>query len=127
MEISEKYLTYNEYKGLGGTLDIMPFKILENKAGRELDLRTRNRLINLETIPEQIKLCMFDLINTLNKYETQESKNISSETVGSHSINYNNDNEKLENDKQVEIENIITTQLFGMIVDGEHILYIGGI
>lgn len=29
MEFSGQYLTYEEYRGLGGTLDLMPFNLLE--------------------------------------------------------------------------------------------------
>ena len=36
MEFSGQYLNYEEYKSLGGTLDIMPFNILEFESRKEL-------------------------------------------------------------------------------------------
>ena len=52
MEIEGQYLTYEEYKSLGGTLDLMPFNLLEFEARKEIDKRTFGRLVNLE---KQIK------------------------------------------------------------------------
>ena len=50
MEFSEQYLNYEEYKSLGGTLDIMPFNILEFESRKRIDERTQNRLKNIVII-----------------------------------------------------------------------------
>ena len=50
MEFSGQYLTYPEYKSLGGTLDIMPFNLLEFEARKKIDNRTLYRLKNVEEI-----------------------------------------------------------------------------
>ena len=45
MEFKGQYLTYQEYKALGGTLDEMPFNLLEFNARKKIDERTFGRLI----------------------------------------------------------------------------------
>ena len=74
MEFKGQYLTYQEYKGLGGTLSLTPFNLLEFEARREIDLRTQSRLVNEKEIPEEVKMCVYNLINTLNLYKSEESK-----------------------------------------------------
>ena len=44
MEFKNQYLTYLEYKNLGGTLGEMPFNLLEFKARKIIDERTLGRL-----------------------------------------------------------------------------------
>ena len=51
MEFSGQYLTYDEYKALGGNLDITPFNLLEYEARRIIDSRTLQRLKGIEKIP----------------------------------------------------------------------------
>lgn len=63
MELSGKYLTYNEYRTLGGTLDETPFNLLEYEARKEIDRETLGRLINLKVQSEDTKMCMFQLIS----------------------------------------------------------------
>jgi hypothetical protein len=63
MELSGKYLTYNEYRTLGGTLDETPFNLLECDARKEIDRETLGRLINLKVQSEDTKMCMFQLIS----------------------------------------------------------------
>lgn len=63
MELSEKYLTYNEYRTLGGTLDETPFNLLEYEARKEIDKETQGRLINLKVQSQDTKMCMFQLIS----------------------------------------------------------------
>ena len=63
MELSGKYLTYNEYRTLGGTLDETPFNLLEYEARKEIDKETQGRLINLKVQSEDTKMCMFQLIS----------------------------------------------------------------
>ena len=42
MKFKGQYLTYQEYKGLGGTLELTPFNILEFEARRRIDEITHN-------------------------------------------------------------------------------------
>ena len=129
MEFSGQYLTYDEYKALGGNLDITPFNLLEYEARRIIDNRTLQRLKGIEKIPQEVKMCMFSLVNTINGYanQSQTSKNISSESVGSYSISYITGTQIQEtiNSKNAELTDIVLTYLTGVIVNGEHLVYLG--
>ena len=129
MEFSGQYLTYNEYKALGGNLDITPFNLLEYEARRIIDNRTLQRLKGIEIIPQEVKMCMFALINTINSYtsQSQTSKNISSESVGSYSVSYITGTQIQEtiNSKNAELTDIVLTYLTGVIANGEHLVYLG--
>lgn len=129
MEFSGQYLTYDEYKALGGNLDITPFNLLEYEARRIIDNRTLQRLKGINIIPQEVKMCMFSLINTINSYASQgqTSKNISSESVGSYSVSYITGTQIQEtiNSKNAELTDIVLTYLTGVIVNGQHVVYLG--
>lgn len=63
MEFSGQYLTYNEYRALGGTIELTPFNLLEFEARKEIDKRTLGRLVNLKEQTENTKMCVLQLIN----------------------------------------------------------------
>lgn len=128
MEFKGQYLTYEEYKALGGALDLSPFKLLEFEARRKIDLRTDNRLVNLEIndIPSEVKLCIYKMIDSVLKaYDEQINRGKSSESVGSYSVTYNNDMKEIIKSKDAELNDLIVSELYGVIVNGEHILYCG--
>ena len=130
MEFSEQYLTYNEYKALGGTIDQTPFNLLEFEARKKIDERTFGRLKNVVKLPQEIKICMFALINSISGYSScisSNNKNITSESIDGYSVSYTTGGtmQEIVNSKNVELNDIITTYLFGVIVNNEHILYIG--
>ena len=130
MEFEGQYLTYEEYKALGGTLDLMPFNILEFEARNQIDLRTQNRLANEVEIPQKVKMCVFNLINKINGYINAtniEKGNVATENIDGYSISYINPTQIQEiiNSKNVELADMITTSLYGIIVNGEHIIYCG--
>ena len=87
-----KYLTYAEYVELGGTIPEMPFNILEFEAEKQIDNYTYGRLKNLDTQVEEVKLCVFSLINILDGYGANASskKNVSSENTDGYSVSYTN-------------------------------------
>lgn len=125
---NEKYLSYEEYKALGGILDLTPFKLLEFEARRKIDLRTDNRLVNLEIndIPSEVKLCIYKMIDSVLKaYDEQINRGKSTEIVGSYHVTYNNDMKEIIKSKNTELNDLIVSELYGVEVDGEHILYCG--
>ena len=127
MEFNNQYLTYEEYKSLGGTLGEMPFNILELKARQIINERTQNRLKNIEEIPQEVKICVYDLINTMNKYNLSNnstSSNISSENTDGYSVTYKSGTELTEEQKK-QYDDVIETDLYGVIVDNTPILYLG--
>ena len=131
MEYSGQYLTYEEYKGLGGTLDLMPFNLLELEARRKIDIRTQNRLVNSEDIPEVVKVCMFKLINSIQSYDGSSNVSnvgkVASETIDGYSISYMTPSQMSEviKSKSQELDDIIRTYLLGYVYNGEHLLYVG--
>lgn len=129
MEFSGQYLTYNEYKALGGSLDITPFNLLEFEARRIIDNRTLQRLKGIKEIPQEVKMCVLSLVDTINSYanKSQTSKNISSESVGSYAVTYITGAQIQETikSKNAELADMVATYLTGVIVNGEHIIYCG--
>ena len=70
MEFTGQYLTYDEYKVLGGNLDQTPFNLSEMKARKIIDKYTQGRLIDLETQVLEVKSCVYDLINLGMGYDS---------------------------------------------------------
>lgn len=129
MGFDGQYLTYDEYKALGGSLDQTPFNLLEFEARRIIDSKTLQRLKNVKELPQEVKICVYSLIDTLNSYvnESQTSKNISSESVGSYSVNYATGTQiqEIVKSKNTELTDVVLTYLTGVIVNGEHVVYLG--
>ena len=134
MEFNGQYLTYEEYRALGGTLDLMPFNLLEFEARKQIDIRTQNRLKNNngENIPQEVKLCVNSLISTINNYAnsiegTAKNGNIASESIDGYSVNYINlaQINQIIQSKSAEMDDIIRTYLLNVIYNGEHLMYIG--
>lgn len=128
MEFEGQYLTYDEYQALGGTLDLMPFNLLEYETRQSVDRYTFGRLKNLETQLQDTKLCMFKLINLIdsyNKYEVQ-NKGIASENTDGYSISYSTPSTDITKTKETEIYNIIKEYLVDCeLEDGTPYLYRG--
>ena len=132
MEFSGQYLTYEEYKGLGGTLDLTPFNLLEFEARKRIDIRTFDRLKKSENIPQEIKICEFKMIESINGYSETTNKvakngNVASEGIDGYSVSYLTAGQISEviKSKSVELDEIIRTYLSGVIVNNEHLLYCG--
>ena len=127
MEFNNQYLTYEEYESLGGTLGEMPFNILELKARQVINERTQNRLKNIEEILQEVKICVYDLINTMNKYNLSDNStnsNVSSENTDGYSVTYKSGTELTEEQKK-QYDDVMETDLYGVIVDNTPILYLG--
>jgi hypothetical protein len=127
MEFEGQYLTYTEYKSLGGTLGEMPFNLLEYNARKEIDSRTQNRLQGIGNNYNEVKLCVYNLITTLGSYEsyTTQNKAVASESIDGYSVNYAGASTEVSTVKNKEVEDVISKDLFGLIVDGQHVLYLG--
>jgi len=128
-----QYLTYAEYINLGGSaIGEMPFNILEFEARRKIDIRTFNRLKNIEEIPQEVKLCEYNLINSINKYvstnnSVEANGNIKSENTDGYSVSYLSASEisDVVKSKEAELDDIVRTYLLNVIVNEEHIMYCG--
>ena len=124
MEFEEQYLTYNEYQSLGGSLNQTSFNLLEFEARKRIDLRTQNRLKNVSDIPNDVKICIYNLINILKNYINEKDRNIQSESVGEYSVSYDDIKESVNN-KASELDDTIMSDLYGIIVNNEHLIYNG--
>ena len=133
MTFEGQYLTYAEYQALGGSaIGEMPFNLLEFEARRKIDKKTFNRLKNIEDIPQEVKLCEYNLINSINKYANTNNSveingNIKSENTDGYSVSYLSAGEISEvvKSKSEELDDIIRTYLLNVIVDKEHLMYCG--
>ena len=132
MEFKGEYLTYEEYIALGGTLDLTPFNILEFEVRRIIDIRTQNRLKEISDIPQEVKMCEFDLINSIkshnqNKERISENGIVTNVNTDGYSESYLSPIQIKEiiKSKESEIKDIIRNNLAGVIVNNQHILYAG--
>ena len=134
MTFEGQYLTKQEYIALGGssTIEDMPFNLLEFKARRLIDIRTMNRLVNGENIPQNVKLCDNDLINSIIKDNEElnkisENGNKASENTNGYSVSYitaDQVDKVIETNKN-KYNSIIEENLTFVSYKGEHLLYIG--
>lgn len=127
MEFEGQYLTYQEYKTLGGTLDEMPFNLLEFNARMKIDERTFGRLVGKGQEYKEVKLCVYNMITTLNSYSSYDTQNkaVSSETTDGYSISYGTPQKSTTEAKNSELEDVIDTYLSNLIVDDVPVLYRG--
>ena len=127
MEFKGQYLTYQEYLALGGTLDEMPFNLLEFNARKKIDERTFGRLVDKGQEYQEVKLCVYNMITTLNSYSSYDTQNkaISSESTDGYSISYGTPQKSVTEAKNSELEDVINTYLSNLIVDDVSVLYRG--
>ena len=131
MDFSRQYLTHEEYVELGGTLNQTPFNLLEFESRRLIDIRTQNRLKNVENVPQEVKLCEFKLINSIDGYTKSINKavneNIKSENTDGYAVTYatTTDIEGIIKSKSAELNDTINTYLLLVVVNGEHLMYAG--
>lgn len=127
MEFEGQYLTYQEYKTLGGTLDEMPFNLLEFNARMKIDERTFGRLVDKGQKYQEVKLCVYNMITTLNSYSSYDTQNkaISSESTDGYSISYGTPQKSITEAKNSELEDVIDTYLSNLIVNDVFVLYRG--
>jgi len=119
MTIEGQYLTYQEYTELGGSLAEAPFKLLEFESRQIVDKYTFGRLKELSSQKQEVKLCIYKLIETLNSYNMAQTQNkaISSESIDGYSISYTNGTTSLEQAKNSELYDVVNTYLSECYLD----------
>ena len=130
MNFTNQYLSYTEYKELGGTLEEVPFNELEFECRKIIDSRTQNRLHSVTDIPDEVKMCEFKMINNIVRYnesKEQAQSGVKSENIDGYSVTYLTSSEiqQLITSQIADMQELISTYLFGVIVNNEHILYCG--
>ena len=79
---SYMYITYEEYENFGGTLDDTTFEQIYYQAKSFVDWVTFDRLVNEETFSDEVKRCMFDLINMLYNKQLALTPNATTSSAG---------------------------------------------
>ena len=127
MEFKGQYLTYQEYLALGGTLEEMPFNLLEFNARMKIDERTFGRLVDKGQEYQEVKLCVYNMITTLNSYSSYDTQNkaISSESTDGYSISYGTPQKSITEAKNSELEDVINSYLVNVVIDNVPVLYRG--
>ena len=130
MNFSNQYLDYAEYKRLGGTLEEVPFNELEFECRRLIDSRTQNRLKKADKIPEEVIMLENKMVQFLENYYSSINKTqngVQSENIDGYSVTYISSSEisQIITNKTNELQELISTYLFGVIVNNEHLLYCG--
>lgn len=130
MDFTNQYLSYGEYIELGGTLDEVPFNELEYECRRIIDSRTQNRLQNADEIPQEVKMLENKMLQTLQGYYVSLNKaqsGIASVNTDGYSESYISSNQisQLIEGKIDVLQDLVSTYLFGVIVNNEHLLYCG--
>lgn len=57
----DMYLTFDEYRGLGGTVDAVAWPSIECTCRKRIDRLTDSRVQRMEKVPQAVKLCVFSL------------------------------------------------------------------
>lgn len=141
MDMSPRYLTYEEYTDVGGTLDETEFNYYAYEAESYIDWYTFNRLHNTTEIPEAVKRCEVYLIEFIQKRlavlgisggESDSSSpnsimSLMSQSNDGVSVSYGNMSAKDANASLYkEIEQTIQRQLAGVTNElGRKLLYRG--
>ena len=130
MDFTNQYLSYEEYMVLGGTLQEVPFNELEYECRKIIDSRTQNRLKNADEIPQEVKMLENKMIQTLQGYYVSLEKaqsGVASENTDGYSVSYISSNQisQLIEGKIDVLQDLVSTYLFGVIVNNEHLLYCG--
>lgn len=127
---SNQYLIYEEYTSLGGTLEEVPFNELEFECRRIIDSKTQSRLKKTDEIPEEVKMLEYKMIQFLQGYYNsinQVKNGVQSENIDGYSVTYisSSDIQQMLTNKIDELEDLVSTYLFGVVVNNEHLLYCG--
>lgn len=119
MDFENQYLTHREYEKLGGKIQKESFNLLEYKAEKEVDIKTKKRFKKkkIEDFPQELKLCIYELIEVISN---EDNSNILSESVGSYNITRMS-KQDIEKNKNI----IIKKYLSDVKVDGVYVLYCG--
>lgn len=128
MTFDGQYLGYDDYKALGGTLDEMPFNVLEFEARQNIDKYTFGRLKELESQNQEVKLCVYKLIELIGSYENYETQNkgVASESTDGYSISYSTPSSTFIEAKDSEIKGVVREYLVDCkLEDGTPYMYCG--
>lgn len=88
----QAYITYTEYKELGGTVSEINFPNYERKAQRFIDYITFDRIKKLTTVPDEVKEVITEFIDRYFNFDTNvknsDSNNLSQYSNGVETFTY---------------------------------------
>lgn len=115
------YLTYEEYKTRGGTLEDAAFSRFAFGAEQTIRRATFGRVDGMQKVPESVKWLVFELVGMAE--QAAENANLSSEKVGEWSKSYE---VVTEADRQAKTNALIRNYLASETDDnGIPLLYLG--
>ena len=118
--MNNQYLTFDDYKEMGGTLEESEFIRNEYAARREIDFMTFQRLKGITPVPEELRMCIFELIQ--RELLGTDDDNIISKSSGRLSIT----KDSSENRKH-RASALIREYLDGLSVGGVNVFYAGNL
>ena len=123
-----EYLTYEEYRGYGGSLPEAEFPVFEFRARKRIDYWTDSRVQNMAAVPEAVKLCMMQLIKLDGKFGIDaqtESPVVASFSTDGYSESYGSASDQTTNAEKA-VRKTVMSLLFGETDDnGTPLLYRG--
>lgn len=127
MEFKGQYLSYDEYKELKGTLEQVPFNLLEYDVRKMIDERTFGRLKDVIDVPYEVKICIFKMLSIKENYQAlrEQNKVVASVNTDGYSETYRKlEKADIETENE-ELMNTIETYLANAIINGVPVLYLG--
>ena len=85
------YLSYNEYKNIGGEFSETAFKRYNMRAECYLDGETFGRIKELNSVPDTVRYCLRDIIDM---FASKLGNNVSSWSNDGVSVSYNSQDEQ---------------------------------
>ncbi len=128
MEFEGQYLTYEEYQELGGSLAETSFSILEFEARQIVDKYTFGRLKDLDSQINEVKMCVYKLVNIIDSYRELELQNkaYSSESIDGYSLSYTTPSKATVEARKDELEEVVKDYLVDCkLEDGTPYMYCG--
>lgn len=101
----ESYITYQEYKELGGTVPEESFDYLERRAQRLLDYITFDRIPDCPEMPDEAKEVLVEFVNRMSSFNNQvdAGDTIESYSNSVESLTYKIKSEDEHNDELVKV------------------------
>lgn len=116
------YLSYEEYKAKGGTMEEAAFSRFAFGAEQAIRRATFGRVDKMQTVPEAVKWLVFELVG-ISEQAAQENANVTAEKVGEWSKSYE---VATEADRQAKTNALIRNYLMAETDDnGVPLLYLG--
>ena len=81
-----KYLSYTEYRNLGGNLDVAAFTRQIFRAERKVDAHTFGRLISAPAVSATVKACLRRLVEYMNMTDNAENDGQRAASIGNDGV-----------------------------------------